>query len=800
MSATNKAINIEVLKNLVPLNNLSVDLLRQLAATARMERVSAGSAITKECEVGERALYLLSGMLVLANGNNIVDTIKAGTPQARNPLPPFQTRSATLYAKTTATILSIDRKLLDIVLSQNPAGAEGDTLDSEPDNHAWITNFLQSNALLQLPETTLQTLYSRLREIPTRAGEIVIRQGSIANSYYIIRNGRCNVVHAPSLEGPEIKIAELHTGQAFGEEALITNRTRNASVIMQEAGSLMRLEKQDFMSLLVNPLLRFASSEKTHALLASGAEIIDVRTPGNYPERDLIKNRIPLSELRTRLAQLDKNKPYVIACNDGNQSAVAAFLLNQHGYKTHVLQGGLKQFQLRPLINLDLQETVSAPAVETIEIFAPPMGGDIIDFPRPKANIKPANPPEPSKIRGMTSSAELPLLTDIVVAGAWKQRHATAVDMAPAAQQYTQADIDIAKQQAAEEARRARAAELALHLAETKAQELKAKAAAIVKVAEAEARKSAAELAQKMADEQTRTRSAFSAIVNEAKDEAKKEGQRAQTAEGAWKNAEAEILRLKADLEEIKRRNTQISAKKAMERPIAPDTVKTAALVIPKPAAAVIPERKKPIQGAKPVPPKAPALAVGQPPKPAPSDIKLGWISDSYLWETVLGYRVDPAIDSLLAPKTSQAKPQAPSATQVMPDIKPTTTTSSIATYNPATPAAAKTVKAAHSIHSSRKPASHQQKATGESEPRKSSARKYEVLLIVMVILAAVQIGGGDRLGNLYQSIHQQLGISQVTQSATHWFNNIVGNPPPEAAPTATPQELTPATTPRQQQ
>lgn len=807
MSSANKPIDSELLKTLVPLESLSADLLRRLAASARMERISSGTAITLEVERDDRALYLLSGMLVLANGNDIKETIKAGTAQARNPLPPYHTRRATLYAKTTATIVSIDRKLLDIVLTQNPTQGESGATETEQDNHAWITNFLQSNALLQLPETTIQTLYNRLQEIPTRAGEIVIRQGSVANSYYIIRNGRCSVVHAPSLEGPEITLAELRSGQAFGEEALITNRTRNASVIMQEAGSLMRLEKQDFMSLLVNPLLRFVSPNDAHGLLATGAEIIDVRLPGNYPERGLVKNCIPLSELRNHLAQLDKSKQYVIACNDGNQSTVAAFLLNQHGFQTHVLQGGLKKFQFQPPANIATQELAKEPVIEDIEILAPSMGGEVINFPRPKLINKPITPPAPSKARETDTGIELPLLTDVVIPGAWKQRHAVAIDLStPNAQGYMQADMDAVTQRAVDEAKRAQAAELALQIAQAKAQELKAEAASILKRAEEEARKAASDMAKKMTEEHLRTRSKFAAVADEAKEETKKEAQRAQAAEEAWKRAEGEIARLKANLEEIKQRAIRKPAQPAIDdiQIEAPKT-NSAARVNPNPApistkpAAAKPAFKKSLTGAKPVLPKVPPLAEGQTPTPAPSDIKLGWISDSYLWETVLGYRVDPAVDSLLAPKPHSAKPQPAASPAPVPTpvpAKPAATTQPFVQNNPA----AKKDKAAHTFHSSRKSAlAH--KTTSEPEPKRISARKYEILLILVVILAGVQIGGGDRLQGFYTWTNQQLGLSQLSQSAAHWFNNMAGNSTPvqEVIPVITPKKPIAHEKPRRQ-
>ncbi len=70
-------------------------------------------------------------------------------------------------------------------------------------------------------------------------------------------NGKCIVTRETPLNKEGIKLAELSVGDTFGEEALIAEAKRNATVTMMTDGVLMRLNKQDFRELMNEPLLQW---------------------------------------------------------------------------------------------------------------------------------------------------------------------------------------------------------------------------------------------------------------------------------------------------------------------------------------------------------------------------------------------------------------------------------------------------------------------------------------------------------------------------------------------------------------
>ena len=83
----------------------------------------------------------------------------------------------------------------------------------------------------------------------------------------------------------------------------------------------------------------FGPKEKVdyQALLAAGAIVIDVRTPGEFNSGH-IKGaiNIPVDNIRSKVAELKKKgKPVITCCRSGARSGVAAGILKQNGIEAY---------------------------------------------------------------------------------------------------------------------------------------------------------------------------------------------------------------------------------------------------------------------------------------------------------------------------------------------------------------------------------------------------------------------------------------------------------------------------------
>ncbi|MBV8343043.1 MAG: rhodanese-like domain-containing protein [Gammaproteobacteria bacterium] len=98
------------------------------------------------------------------------------------------------------------------------------------------------------------------------------------------------------------------------------------------------------------PLLQWVSPEQARGIVARGGCWLDPRLPGERQALGIEGSvNVPLYVLRTKLAALDRNVPYVAYCDTGRRASAAAYILVERGFDAYVLKGGLDQSGL-PLV------------------------------------------------------------------------------------------------------------------------------------------------------------------------------------------------------------------------------------------------------------------------------------------------------------------------------------------------------------------------------------------------------------------------------------------------------------------
>ncbi len=268
--------------------------------------------------------------------------VSAGTDPARYPIANRQPRMVTARAATKSVIAWIDSTLLDVMLTLDQSAETGAVKISEHTEQDWMSRMLQSPAFSQLPPSDVQRLIRALEPVSYKEGDTVISQGDEGDYFYIIREGTCSVTRLASGKGWEVPLAELGAGECFGEDALVSDGHRNASVTMLTDGSLMRLSKQQFLDILKKQLVHYINHDMARDAIASGARWLDVRLAEEHAHWALDNSiNIPLAGIRANTSRLDKNQEYIVYCDTGRRSAAAAFLLTQRGFRVSVLEGGL---------------------------------------------------------------------------------------------------------------------------------------------------------------------------------------------------------------------------------------------------------------------------------------------------------------------------------------------------------------------------------------------------------------------------------------------------------------------------
>ena len=333
----------EILRDLIPLNALTKDRFREISGSLSIEDISAGSYLFGEGDRDNRSIYLLDGVINFIDASGrVTGVVSAGTDPARYPIANRQPRIITARTATKSVVAIIDSTLLDVMLTLDQSSASDTSNVCTDAGEDWMTRVLQSDAFIKLPPADIQRLLQTLQSVPVKAGDTVIRQGDEGDYFYIISQGSCSVTRLASGEGWDVPLAELGKGDFFGEEALVSDATRNATVTMLTDGTLMRLSKKDFVELLKKPLVHHIEYELATAVVNDGGIWLDVRLPDEHANHAFENStNVPLASIRDKASTLSANRKYVIYCDTGRRSAAAAFLLSQRGLDVCVLEGGL---------------------------------------------------------------------------------------------------------------------------------------------------------------------------------------------------------------------------------------------------------------------------------------------------------------------------------------------------------------------------------------------------------------------------------------------------------------------------
>src|SRR5579863_1624916 len=342
-----EAASVQLLRKFAPLDGMKRENLAALVRKVSVRSLSAGRVLFSQGDTEKRTLWLISGTLEVNENDRSVAVVRGGSPEARNPLDANKPRRATMRAVDEVSYLAIDSDLLDVMITWDQTGSyEVEELQAQLQNAGsedWMTTLLQTNAFHRIPPANIQAIFQRLQRFPSGAGEVVIKQGEEGDYFYIIVQGKCTVTRETPMSREGIKLAELGVGDTFGEEALIAEAKRNATVTMLTDGVLMRLNKQDFRELMNEPLLQWVTPEEARTLVTDrSARWLDVRLPSEHQNLAIEGGiNVPLYLVRLKLSTLDRNRPYIVYCDTGRRSSAAAYILVERGFDAYVLKGGM---------------------------------------------------------------------------------------------------------------------------------------------------------------------------------------------------------------------------------------------------------------------------------------------------------------------------------------------------------------------------------------------------------------------------------------------------------------------------
>ena len=202
------------------------------------------------------ALYVVAAgsARVLVDGESgeevSLEVVQTGAAFGESALLDGTPRSASVRASSSPLrLLRLDRSVFDAVIDLYPqtAAAFGDV-----ERARQISNFLRLNsAFAVLPRETMHDLISRLDELDLAEGEEAVSEGEDADAMYLVQDGRLGV-WMTGADGAAVRVRTVHTGEFFGELALLRGGVRAASARADTPVRLLRLSRRHFDQLMAD--------------------------------------------------------------------------------------------------------------------------------------------------------------------------------------------------------------------------------------------------------------------------------------------------------------------------------------------------------------------------------------------------------------------------------------------------------------------------------------------------------------------------------------------------------------------
>lgn len=325
--------DLDLIKALTPFSGMSDADFDAIKGDLSIVEMPEGKMIFKRDEEDTKAYWLIAGALDLLDDKFEAKNRKAGDDAARYPIDNNNPHRMTAITTEASRILTAPREVV------GGGAVTAESSEPEEDGVDWMSALLSSPLFEFIPPTNIQTLFSKFEEQKYDAGDVVITQGETGDYFYVIQSGNVKVERTV---GDKTQLqAELKPGDNFGQDALISDVPRNATVTMLTNGTMMRLSAPDFESLLMRPVIETVTEQEASEMVAAGdpkTYVLDVRNPKEVESQKRAGAvNVPLLLLRKNLQKLKADAVYVTVCDGGKRAELAAYILNEKGFTAYVM-------------------------------------------------------------------------------------------------------------------------------------------------------------------------------------------------------------------------------------------------------------------------------------------------------------------------------------------------------------------------------------------------------------------------------------------------------------------------------
>jgi CRP-like cAMP-binding protein len=337
-------LSSEQLKRYKYFSGLSAEAIEALRTSLDSVEIEAGKRIIRQGTPPDYFYFLARGEVELCRRTTFgqsapLSVLSSGETFGEIALLTCSHRTCSVTTKTPSLLYRLAKKDFDDIVVKDAAFRH--VLEHKMAGYAAYDRIksFQPFALLE-PEQVL-ALTETLVEKHFAPGETIVHQGDQRDFFYVIKTGRVAVLKEHPGAEPD-QVAELGEGEGFGEEAILREQKRGATVQALDPTTVLALSEPDFRRVLGAKFIDYVYGEDLLQEGASGYVFIDARVPAEYQDEHIEGAiNLPLEILRRQYAALDPEQPYVTYCTNDSRGTTAAFLLSAQGFQAKALRGGI---------------------------------------------------------------------------------------------------------------------------------------------------------------------------------------------------------------------------------------------------------------------------------------------------------------------------------------------------------------------------------------------------------------------------------------------------------------------------
>jgi CRP-like cAMP-binding protein len=228
--------------------------LNQIVSAVKPVTYAAGSLIIRQGDTAEEFFIILEGQVEVVKELHVPDErqivlsqLGPGAYFGEIGLLRGIKRTASVRTVTDVTVVILSREAFISIVS------ESDLVSAQ------IADMVRQRIMATRLAETLPRLspeqvaryLPNFRLIRYESGAAIVRQGEPADMFYILITGRAEVVNH-GLNGEDLVLAQLDTGEWFGEMGLLLGSPRNATVRARGDVEVMALDRKNFQALMAD--------------------------------------------------------------------------------------------------------------------------------------------------------------------------------------------------------------------------------------------------------------------------------------------------------------------------------------------------------------------------------------------------------------------------------------------------------------------------------------------------------------------------------------------------------------------